>query len=128
MKNYAIFKIKGWEYMKFDGRRRCFRGMTKAEFAAAKDRHFAHIRARYGSAPECKCKSLETVDFLKRYARTNYEKIIIEGNKHLYISSPIFLHADYNKSIFSENTPSNKRKAELINKLLAKARKNSVNG
>lgn len=113
--------------MNFDGRKKIFRGMKKAEFSDAKGRHFAHIRARYGSAPECRCKSLETVDFLKRYAGTNYEKIIIEGNKHLYIASPIFLHSDYNKSIFAENTPKNRKKANLINRLLSKA-KNSVNG
>lgn len=127
MKNYAVFKIKGWEYMNFDGRKKIFRGMTRTEFADAKDMHFAHIRARYGSAPEGRCESLETVNFLRQFVGTNYEKIIIEGNKHLYIASPIFLHSNYNKIIFSENTPANKRKANLINRLLSKA-KNSVNG
>lgn len=128
MNNYGIFKKWDWCYIKFDGRKKIFRGMTKAEFAAAKDRHFAHQRARYGSAPEGRCKSLETVGFLKKYVNTNYEKIIIEGNEHLYIASPIYRHGDYNKCIFSENTPKNRRKAELVNKLLEKARNNSVNG
>ena len=121
MKNYAIYKKERWMFERFDGRKKLFRGITKEEFAAAKARCFK----RWGGSSELKekCAILETVEFLKKYVNTNYEKIIIEGNKHLYIASPIFLHSDYNKGIFAENTPKNRRKAELINKLLEKARK-----
>ncbi len=121
MSNYEIFKRLDWCYIKFDGRKKIFRGMTKAEFSAAKDRHFAHQRARYGSLAG-KCYALEIVESLKRYAGTRYEKIIIEGSEHLYIASPLYRHTDYNKGIFTPNTDRNRRKAELINRILKASR------
>lgn len=127
MSNYEIFKKKDWCYTKFDGRKKIFRGMTKAEFAAAKDKYFAHKCARYVSLTG-KCYAIEKVESLKRYVGTPYEKVIIEGNKHLYIASPIYGHSDYNKTIFADNTPRNRRKAALVNKLLEKLRNRCVNG
>lgn len=49
-----------------------------------------------------------------------YKKILILGNKHIYWASPIFGHADYNKSIWRENTPENREKMNIINRFLNK--------
>jgi len=58
---------------------------------------------------------------LTLYRRSdNYRKILIEGNKHIYWAHPVYLHKDYNKSIFAENTPANRKRMRLINSLLSK--------
>lgn len=49
-----------------------------------------------------------------------YLKILIVGDKHIYWASPAYGHSDYNKSVWRENTPENRRKAEIINKFLLK--------
>lgn len=123
MKNYVVYKIKDWAWLNFDRRKKIFRGITREEFLQAKDRHFAHLRKNCGVEQITRCNTLRVLDILLNRVGSSYEKVIIEGNKHLYIASPIYLHADYNKSIFAKNTPENRRKAELINKLLGKARK-----
>lgn len=51
---------------------------------------------------------------------TPYYKVLVEGNKNFYWCSPAFLHSDYNKSRAFENTPKNRRIAELINNCLTK--------
>ena len=49
-----------------------------------------------------------------------YKKILFVGNKHIYWCSPIYGHKDYNKSVWRENTPQNRAKAEIINRFLNK--------
>lgn len=49
-----------------------------------------------------------------------YKKVLIAGHRHIYWASPVYGHADYNKSIWRDNTPANKRKMELINRFLNK--------
>lgn len=122
MKQFSVYKIKDWAWLRFDGRKKIFRGIKREEFLQAKDKHFAHLLKNCGVKQITRCNSLRVLDSLLPRVGSSYEKVIIEGRKHLYIVSPVFLHADYNKSIFAENTPENRRKAELINKLLAKAR------
>lgn len=50
----------------------------------------------------------------------NYRKILIEGRANIYWVHPIYLHSDYNKCVFSANTPENRKRMYLINKLLNK--------
>lgn len=49
-----------------------------------------------------------------------YKKVLIVGHRHIYWASPTYGHADYNKSIWRDNTPVNRRKMELINRFLNK--------
>ena len=51
----------------------------------------------------------------------NYRKNLIIGIKSIYFTSPVYLHRDYNKSVFFENTENNRIKAILINRLINKA-------
>lgn len=70
--------------------------------------------------PECYTPQ----NFVKRMkenkAAGNYKKVLIEGNKHIFWASPIYGHADYNKSIWRENTADNRAKMEIINNYLNK--------
>lgn len=54
----------------------------------------------------------------KKEGETNYSKILIEGNTNIYWASPIYEHADYNKSVAFSNTSKNRNIAKLINKYL----------
>lgn len=49
----------------------------------------------------------EIVKIMKRSRNTNYLKIFIQGDNHIYLASPIYEHRDYNKSIFCLNTEHN---------------------
>lgn len=49
-----------------------------------------------------------------------YMKVLFEGHNNIYWCSPIYGHADYNKHVWAENTPENRRKMEIINNFLKK--------
>lgn len=49
----------------------------------------------------------EIVKIMKKSRNTNYLKIFIQGNNHIYLTSPIYQHKDYNKSTFCLNTDHN---------------------
>jgi hypothetical protein len=52
--------------------------------------------------------------------RGRYSKILIFGNNNIYWASPIYQHADYNKSIAMPRTQKNEKLANLINGILIK--------
>ena len=52
-------------------------------------------------------KLKEIVRVMKKSRNTNYLKIFIQGNNHIYLASPIYQHKDYNKSTFCLNTDHN---------------------
>ena len=52
-------------------------------------------------------KLKEIVRIMKKSRNTNYLKIFIQGNNHIYLASPIYEHRDYNKSIFCINIDHN---------------------
>ena len=56
----------------------------------------------------------------QRNAPYNYKKVLISSSNAIYLTSPIYGLKDYNRSVFFENTPSNFRKAQLINQLIIK--------
>ena len=49
----------------------------------------------------------EIVRVMKRSRNTNYLKIFVQGNNHIYLASPFYQHNDYNKSTFCLNTDHN---------------------
>ena len=49
----------------------------------------------------------EIVEIMKKSRNTNYLKIFIQGNNHIYLASPIYQQKDYNKSTFCLNTEHN---------------------
>jgi len=50
--------------------------------------------------------------------KTNYAKILIEGNSNIYWAHPQYAHSDYNKSRAFENTEPNRALALKINNYL----------
>lgn len=52
--------------------------------------------------------------------KSNYAKVLIEGNSNIYWAHPIYGHSDYNKSRALENTEANRLLAAKINAYLRK--------
>lgn len=52
--------------------------------------------------------------------KTNYAKVLIEGNNNIYWAHPSYGHSDYNKSRAFENTQANRMLATKINAYLNK--------
>ena len=50
----------------------------------------------------------------------NYRKGLIDGNTRIYWAHPEYKHQDYNKSVFVLNTPTNRKRMQLINAILNK--------
>ena len=61
----------------------------------------------------------ELIDNQKK-APDSYKKVLISSSNAIYLASHTYGFNDYNRSVFFENTPSNLKKAELINQLIIK--------
>lgn len=120
MKNYEIFKAENWQFMKFDGRKKIFRGVDRAAFDAAKERSVKRLIWKYIPEVDQRCESLKAIDFCKLGRGTSYAKCLMPGGEYIWFTSPCFGIDDYNKAIFAPNTERNRRKAALINALAAK--------
>lgn len=120
MKKCQIYTIDGWQFMRYDARKRIFREIDRSEFDQAKEISVYRLSRKSVPCLDARCESLKVLDFCKRMRGTSHEKIIIEGGKHLWLASPVYKHRDYNKSIFSENTEVNRKRAALINAILSK--------
>lgn len=121
MKNYQIYTINGWQFMRYDARKRIFRGIYRSEFDQAKEISVHRLSRKSVQCLDARCESLKVLDYCKRMRGTSHEKKIIEGGKHLWLASPVYKHQDYNKSIFSKNTETNRKRAALINAILSKS-------
>lgn len=94
-----IFKEKDWCFRKYDGRRKEFRGISRAEFEKARDKAI-HRRYTY-AAYEPKSllrRCFEAVVECAKPEHGRYQKIAMYGHTWLYLCSPIYGHSDYNKS------------------------------
>lgn len=71
--------------------------------------------------PFCKKSPVNFLEQMRKEREAGkYKKVLIVGHRHIYWASPVYGHADYNKSIWRDNTPANRRKMELINRFLNK--------
>lgn len=120
MKTYQIYAIDGWQFMRYDARKKIFREIDRSKFDRAKEISVHRLSRKSVPCLDARCESLKVLEFCKRLRGTSCEKIIIEGGKHLWLASPVFRHRDYNKSIFSKNTETNRKRAALINAILSK--------
>lgn len=121
MKNFELFSKSNWYLLKYDGRKSIFKGLTRQEYNAMSDKHIERLGINY-SLKNCKYEPIREIKRDIAFYRSvgRYAKRLIIGHTHIYWASPIYGHQDYNKSIFADNTPKNRRKADLINKLLDK--------
>lgn len=120
MKSYDIYKRLDWNRLKFDGRKKEFKGVDRVAFEAAKEKSIYRMAHKYVPELDGRTESLKAVDFCKLGRGTKYEKTLLPGGKYIWFASPLFGMNDYNKSVFAENTARNRRKAELINALASK--------
>lgn len=119
MANIKLFQIDNWHTLRYDGRKSIFRDITRQQYRDMCNKHYFRMNNKscqhlYEPIMEIK----RDIAFYRQAGR--YAKRLIIGHTHIYWASPVYEHQDYNKSIFADNTPKNRRKAELINKLLDK--------
>lgn len=85
-------------------------------------KHFRCYRGAYENSP-LRMPITDTIRFAKSQKKdgsinTNYGKILIEGNDHIYWASPVYKHSDYNKSVALKNTEKNRNLMCVINAYL----------
>lgn len=116
---------------------RLFQGNRKKVYEAVSNLTIKKLRKRaydlaYGrmrsKKSHCPSKQIHSKQIIAiRYAReqvssgsikTNYAKILIEGNQNIYWAHPYYKHSDYNKSIAFDNTEFNRSLATKINSYL----------
>jgi hypothetical protein len=65
-------------------------------------------------------KTKELINFSKDFKDSNYFKIMVEGNKNIYLASPIYMHNDFNKSIVFPKNEKTIRLMQIFNKVVNK--------
>jgi Holliday junction resolvase len=68
--------------------------------------------------PSEKVRSL--LEWSKQCIGTSYFKIMIEGNTGIYLASPVYGHADYNKCRLFDKTPQTLKLMQLFNNYFKK--------
>ncbi|HMT75702.1 MAG TPA: hypothetical protein PKA77_16630 [Chitinophagaceae bacterium] len=76
--------------------------------------------ARNKWAKESIVKAWEVVrnDVANGWHKTNYGKIMMQGDRHIYYAHPSYGHDDYNKWMAMPNTPANWKAAQEINEFI----------
>lgn len=97
--NYKIFSLENWFNISYDGRKSIFRGISRKDFEAAKEKAFyrRYVRAPY-QAKSLLRRCYESVCDCARPENGSYQKIVMYGHTWLYLCSPVYGHRDYNKS------------------------------
>ena len=49
MKTFDLFKFKDWYFLRFDGRKKVFRGIDKTAFFLMKEKHFSRAVGKHSS-------------------------------------------------------------------------------
>ena len=100
-KNYEIFSKERWYDMKYDGRKKMFRGISKKDWCDAKQKAFRRRFVRTTADDYVISELRKAYLRIKEWAkpeRGSYQKIAMYGHTWLYLCSPVFGHDDYNKS------------------------------
>ena len=88
-----------WCHIKYDGRKKMFRGLDKADFKAAQEKHFKRTDIRVWPV-SYKSELRKAFEYIKEWSRPengNYQKIAVYGKRHLWACSPVYGHSDYNR-------------------------------
>lgn len=98
------------------------RSAYRLSYGAADFKNFRCYRGGFENV-ENKSPISEAIKFARMqkengWMATSYGKILFIGNRNIYWCHPGYGHADYNKGIALENTPKNRRVANLINAYL----------
>ena len=120
-----FFKNNNFYKSKLDKRKKEIKFLltkyTEKELWEILEKKYIWSRANYKDYKQINWEELkEIVRIMKKSRNTNYLKIFIQGNNHIYLASPIYEHRDYNKSIFCINTPHNWEICKKTNDIILK--------
>jgi hypothetical protein len=94
-----------WHSLRYDGRRKMFRGIAKEDFIAAQKRHLYRVYIRPSEAYYNKSALRKAYEYICDWSKSengNYQKIAVMGKRHLWAASPRYGFADYNKARLME--------------------------
>lgn len=97
----TLFQNPNWFNLKYDGRKKMFRGISKDEWYVAQQKA---IRRRYFRTTSADYvvsnlrKAYLSINEWSKPEHGSYQKVAMYGHTWLYLCSPIFGHSDYNKS------------------------------
>lgn len=118
-KNFiSLLKNPNWFNMKYDGRKKEFRGIDKKDWFDAKGKAFRRRYIRTTANDYILSNLRKAYLSIKEWSKPehgNYQKVAMYGNTWLYLCSPIFGHKDYNKSRLLEIKGHEKQCEWLIN-------------
>ncbi len=104
-----LFNLSRWYDMRYDGRKKIFRGITRDEFKTAVNKHFARNFVKpYKPESYEKSELRRAYEYAAEWSKPehgSYRKIVMRGHTWLYLCSPIYGHADYNKARLLEMRP-----------------------
>lgn len=85
--------------LRYDGRKKMFRGISREEFTTAKEKAFYRrfIRSPYQAKSDLR-RCYEYILDRSRPENGSYQKIAIYGQTWLYLCSPVYGHSYYNKA------------------------------
>lgn len=97
----SLLQKPHWYDEKYDGRKKEFRGISKTEWREAKEKAFyrRHVRTTakdYAISPLR--KAYNYIQERSKPQNGRYQKVAMYGHTWLYLCSPIYGHADYNKA------------------------------
>ena len=104
LKKYICSHCDGygdWHSLKYDARKKMFRGVDKEDFKEAQDKHFHRNYVRTTSGDYTVSELRKAYNSVKKWSKPengSYQKVAMYGNNWLYLCSPVYGHADYNKS------------------------------
>lgn len=101
MRTNSIFRKDHWWDLKYDGRKKMFRGISKKEWLAAKQKAFRRRYIRTTADDYVVSRLRKAYLSIKEWSKPehgSYQKVAMYGHTWLYLCSPIFGHSDYNKS------------------------------
>lgn len=118
----VVKQLQTWTTTDFHGNRKQYYGLPVEVVKKIVQKKLNRWSLIHGKEVEeskiAKCRRIINYQLIRK--KSNYFKIMIEGNKNIYLAHPVYKHSDYNKSIVMENTENNRKLMELVNKILLK--------
>lgn len=117
-----IDQLQAWDSTNFHGNRKKYKGfpvemareiITKRYIKALNNFKIQTKENDYALIKKIIQRGKETKN-------TNYFKVLIEGNTGIYLASPDYMHADYNKSRLFDKNEKTLKIMQLANNILSK--------
>jgi hypothetical protein len=116
-----VKEIKTWTPTKFHGNRKKVGSLPVAVFKAIVEKKVSRSLSNLDTGKKTIYQEAkELINWSKKTKGTPYFKVLIEGNTGIYYASPIYMHADYNKSRVFERNAKTLKLMTLINAIINK--------